>query len=69
MIQHYMVGKQVSWYTLELKPAGNKKDYVRVYKSGMVKRVDDSNTLALVQCEGKDIVRNIADLSMIKTCQ
>jgi hypothetical protein len=65
MIQHYLVGKHVGWYTLEEKH-GKKKDFVRVYRNGMVKQVDDSNTLALVESEGIDQVCEIADLSMIR---
>ena len=54
MIQHWLVGKNVKWYTLE-ETSGKRRDYRRQYHAGRVLHVDESNTLASVQKTNGDV--------------
>lgn len=65
MIQHYLVGKTVGWYTLEEVKRGKRKDFVRVYRTGKVIDVDSSNTLALIESDNEKIATDIAELTRV----
>lgn len=48
MIRSYLVGKDVTWYTLEKSIDGGKPEYIRVHNSGTIKDVSTCGGLCLV---------------------
>lgn len=48
MISSYLVGKDVTWYTLEKSYEGGKPEYIRVHNSGTIKDVSSCGGLCCV---------------------